>query len=387
MITDLNRIYIIRFFSNFCQSVFFPFFAVWLLKERIFSPTQAAFVVSVGIFSTRLSAVFLSKWISYYHKKYIIIISLFFISILYALFYFLAVKGVAYFLIWMTISILVGGALSVNSLAILSYIALHNEQNKYHHHFSIINIALNLSSGLGPFLGAMALAHNKNVFPLIPIIFSFLSIGSCLRLGKGNIKNTNIQVYSPFHLGGKRYIFFIILNMLTFIGYAQFYDVFPIYAVGIMSEKIISILFILSSIIIVFAQLPITHIMQQLSEETSILISNLMLAIGTLLFISVSVNGVVVCAVGVIFISLSEVIYAPLYQSLAIKLFEPHHLVLSLAIQSFCWGLAEAAATFLGIYVSQQGHGTISIVIGALSALVVSVICFIKQSKLIMNKI
>jgi predicted MFS family arabinose efflux permease len=387
MITNVQRIYFIRFCSNFCQAVFFPFFAVWLWKEKLFSSTEAAFIVSFGIFSTRLSAVLFSKLVNNYHKKYIIISSLLLISILYSFFYFFAVHDVSNFLAWVTLSILVGGSLSVNSLALLSYIAIHNDEKKHHAGFSVINIALNLSSGLGPFLGAITLSHHEKIFPLVPIAFSLLSVFTCFFLAKDSVTNKKIVSITKFHLGGNKFISFIILNILTFVGYAQFYDVFPIYAMRGMNEQTIGVLFIISSIIIVFVQMPMTKIIEKLSAETSIFISNLMLCVGTLLFIPAADNGFFICSLGVIVISLAEVMYAPLYQSIAIKLFEPNNPVLSLAIQSFSWGLAEAIATFVGIYTAGHGNGYISIMLGAMAALLVSGICFLNLKKAAMEQV
>lgn len=380
---QMQLVYFIRFCSNFCQAAFFPFFAVWLFKEKLFSAGEAAFIVSLGIFSTRLSAILFSSLVRKYHKKYIIISSLTCISILYGIFYLFATREISNLVAWITLSILLGGLLSLNSLALLSYIATHNDEKQHHAGFSYINIALNLSSGLGPFLGAIILSHHTRFFPLVPILFSFTSMLACFWLTKDNITSTRSLTDEKFSFGGNKYIFFILLNILTFIGYSQFYDVFPVYAMHQMSEKNIGLLFIISSVVIVLSQIPISNFITTLSARTSILLSNLILAIGTLMFIPATDNGFAICAMGVVFISLAEVAYAPLYQTLAIRLFESKNSILSLAIQSFSWGIAEAFATFIGIYTAGHGYGYVSIILGAIAALFVSGICFIKSPKLV----
>lgn len=382
MNANFKRIYFIRFASNFCQSCFFPFLAVWLFKEKLFLATQAAVIVSLGVLSARLCAPFLSSYVKKYDKKYIIFTALFLLSILYGIFYFLAIYKINSVILWVIISLLIGAALSLNSLSILSYLAIHQDEQTHHDGFSLINIALNLSSGLGPFFGAVVIAYDKTIFPLIPIFFSLLSmsvvifLNADIPLSKKQSKEAVI-----FSLGGSHYIFFIFLNMLTFIAYAQFYDVFPVYASQYFNEKTIGLLFVVSSVVIVIAQLPVNRLLKKYSNQSAIVFSNLILGVGTLLFIAASQKLFVLCVLGVILISLAEVIYAPLYQTMAVQLYQPSNPVRALAIQSFSWGLAEAGATFLGIVLVGHGCGDVSFILGVIFIFIIFIIFSYTQGK------
>jgi hypothetical protein len=381
MTKNYKSIYFVRFASNFCQSAFFPFFAVWLMKEKLFFSTHAALIVSLGILSTRLCAPFFSNTVKKYHKKNVILSSLSALLILFGVLYFLLLQKLHAMGLWVFMSIGIGCALSVNSLALLSYLAIHQDENNHQNGFSFINIALNVSSGLGPFFGAMTLAHYKNLFPLVPMFFSLLSMGALIFLEGDThpVENNTVKHKEHFSTGGTQFLLFIILNMLTFVGYAQFYDVFPVYASHYVSEKTIGLLFIISSIVIVCVQLPINSALQRFSNLSVISVSNFILALGTLLFIAVSRDLLMIAALGVVLISIAEVMYAPRYQAMAVRLFQPNNPVQALSLQSFSWGIAEAVATFFGIAEVGRGNGCGTFMVGAFCALCVGVIITIYQ--------
>ncbi|OGT43176.1 MAG: hypothetical protein A3F13_05750 [Gammaproteobacteria bacterium RIFCSPHIGHO2_12_FULL_40_19] len=382
MNADFKRIYFIRFASNFCQASFFPFFAVWLMKEKLFLATGSAVIVSIGIFSTRLCAPFLSSHVKKYDKKYSIFFALCLLLGLYSALFFLATYKIHDMALWVTVSFLIGGALSMNSLSLLSYLAIHQDEHNHHRGFSFINMALNLSSGLGPFLGAITLAFDKTIFPLIPILFAMLSMGVVFFLNHDRVFSRTVTKINEktFSAGGPQFLFFICINMMTFVAYAQFYDVFPLYAFHYLNEKTIGLLFIISSVVIVIVQFPMNRLLLNFSNQFSMLLSNAILAIGTLLFIAASEKWLMVCILGVVLISMAEVMYAPMYQTLAVQLYQPNNPVRALAIQSFSWGVAEAVATFLGIVVVGAGYGYVSFILGGIAAVMVGVFVFGKRA-------
>jgi predicted MFS family arabinose efflux permease len=312
--------------------------------------------------------------VSRHHKKWVIIISLLCICIAQTLFYIFAQYRFSNFFAWLLFAIVTGVMLSINSLALLSYVAIHDEEKKHHMNFAFINIALNLSAGVGPFMGAVMLTRYREQFALLPIVFAILSIFACAFLARDKAINKHPTQHTKFHLGGRKFILFLGLNILTYIGYPQFYEVFPVYAMEAMNEEIVGILFIISSVVIVMMQLPIIAWVEKTSASFALAIANLLLAMGTLLFIPAAQNYLSLCILGVVLISIAEVVYSPLYQSLAISLFQPENRVLSLAILSFALGISEASATFVGIYAVGHGYGYISMIIGAFAALIVAAI-------------
>jgi len=378
MFTNLHRVYLIRFFTNFCHAVFFPFFAVWLFEEKLFSVTESAFIVSSAVLAMRLGAVFFSKLVSRHHKKWVVIVALLCICLAQTLFYMFALYRFANFFAWLVFAVVTGVMLSINSLALLSYVAIHDEERKPHMSFAVLNIALNLSAGIGPFIGALVLTRYRQQFALLPIIFAILSICSCYWLEKDKAQSKQPLQKNNFHLGGRKFILFLGLNILTFIGYPQFYEVFPVYALNMISEEIVGILFLVSSVVIVILQMPISAWVERTSVPYAIFAANLLLALGTLLFIPNAQHYFSLCVLGVVLISIAEIVYAPLYQSLAITLYQPENRVRSLAILSFAWGISEASATFVGIYAVGYGYGYISMIIGAVAALIVCGITAIK---------
>lgn len=380
---NTHYLYSIRFFSNFAQAIFFPFMALWLLKEKLFSANEAAVIVSCGLFATRFLSVIFSTFIQKNEKRHVILLSLFSLMILHLLLYSLYSHGIANFFIYLFLFICIGGMLSVNTLGMLSFLADEKKENEQHHGFSMMNIMMNLSAGVGPFLGGLILVNATHYFLLVPIIFLFLGLLFALPLKGRTVTQSIIRpLTTVVNFGGKSYWLLMLCNALTFLGYAQFYDIFPLYASHWISIKHIGFLFVVSSVAIVFMQLPINQALKNKTPCYAIVLANVMLAFGTLLFLLHSSEYLCVCVIGVVLISFGELIYAPLYQSLAIQSFAPKSDVCALAFQSVTWGLAEALATGLGIHWVGVGEGDRSFVFGGIAAMLVCVILWSFYSRI-----
>lgn len=366
-----RNIYIIRFLSCFLQSIFFPFFAIWLLEEKVLTVMQAATVVSLTVLSSRLGSLPFAKLVDRHIKKHVIITGSVGIAIIYFLMWLFMKNAMTLFSVWCLMGILLGAFISLNSLAVLSAMALQLEEHEHTTGFSFINIATNLSAGVGPFLGALILAHGRSYLPIVPILFAIVAIIFATRLGGEKLgQPKRVETSSRFSFGGKNFLYFMVLNFLTFLAYTQFYDVFPIYAKHFLSEQAIGALFLISGFIIVLLQTSVTKLLKKISYDRALIIANLLLAAGTGLYIGAQYHLLILCVVAVVVTTTAELIYGPLYQSLAIKLFNPSNSVSALAILSFTWGTAEALATFIGVSLVGHAYGVTSYLIGIIAALV-----------------
>jgi len=381
MTNKLHHAYFIQCVSSFCHAVFFPLLGVWLFKERLFSCGEVAVIVSGSVLSYRLAGLLFANIVRRSHKKFIIIGSLSSISVLYTLFFFIAINRIAILPLWLAFAVLVGSMLSVTSLAVLSYAASHSPpsgDNQHQMPFAVLNIAVNLGAGVGPFIGAVALTYSQHLFLLLPILFAIIAILASSRLALDKQSEVHTSREARFHVLSRNFVLLVVINMLTCVAYPQFYEVLPAYAMETIDQQAIGVLFCISGVVIILLQIPIAKLTCRMPSTLSIAISNLILAVGTILFVPAREGYFATCVLGTILISVAEIIYTPLYQSLAIQLLDAENQVLGLAILSFAWGIVEAAASFAGIFAIGHGYGHLSLLIGAIAAFGVSLIGFLR---------
>lgn len=110
------------------------------------------------------------------------------------------------------------------------------------------------------------------------------------------------------------------------------YNVFPFYAKDVMSDKTVGLLFLLSGLVIVVFQMPVIRLFQNVKHTITISIGNLLAAIGTALYLSVSYHWIALSFLAVFIATIGEIVYAPVYQTLSVKLFSTKNQVNALTI-------------------------------------------------------
>lgn len=369
-------IYFVRFFSACSWGVLYPFFGIWILSLELLDSEMVAIVLGIAVIALRigsLSAVFLVNRI---HKRTAIIYSQFVVVASALSLHFLANTGSSSVIMWMVVACLFGLANSITTLALNTFIATQFSSEKRTVAFSFFNVAANTAGGVAPLLSSVLIVRASNWFALGPIVFAVASVILTLfveqdRSSEGK-KNRN-EDYCEFDvLDIRGILLFLSVVALTSFAYAQFYGVFPIYAISHLREETIGILFAFSSVLIITFQIYLTKILNKVSSISKIFWSNILLGIGTSLLMLVEQNIILIVG-GIILLVVAEMIYGPLYHSLAVSIFK-ERASLGMAITTSVFGSSEAVAVFVGISLVGRGLGEWSFGLGVLVSMLVVVI-------------
>lgn len=379
-------IYLIRFFSNFALAGFYPFMAVWLLDTTPMSSFHISLIISVGIFMSRLGSAVFSKFVNESSKKYCILSATIMLMVVIAAMYLSKSFGIGALSIWLLLAALWGVFISVITLAILALVADSTTGEEQKKEFSYVNISLNLSAGLGPIAGSTALAYNPELLPLVPIVALIFSIIFTFFIptkdpvsknkehqSEGDKKNRE-QTLLPF-------IVLCILNFLTFISYSHFVNIFPRYADDYIDQRMVGSIFFIASMVMVFMQIPMNKLTVSWKNYQTIMLANLFSAIGTVGLAVVKYDAVVGAMLAAILLALSMVLYVPLYQALAVKLFYGSA-TYALTILTVTWGLAEGLSVIMAFYLIEINLGDLSYAIGTFSTVLAILLVWIYRDKL-----
>lgn len=373
------NIYTVRFLSNFAQAAFFPFFAAWLMMVTSLSTEAIAIISGLGFFSARVASLIFSGLIKKATKKRTLMFSMGCVSVAYVLLFYLALFQVTSPFLWAIVALLLGSGLSVTSLAILSFITNVTAHNKRYGGFAYVNMALNLSSGIGPMLGSLLLEAWPVWLPLLSVFLALLSFLPLYYLPHDSAP-VEQEVKSDSGGSGSNNRLFILLmgaNFLTFLGYSQFFNIFPAYAKDFLDPKLIGALFLLSSIVIVGSQLVIKRLLEHFDETTSIVLGNILLVVGTLMLGVFIDQHLLLVILAVIIVSVAEVIYVPLYQAMTVKYVTADRSVLALAVLSVTWGASEFVAVAFGVYLIGYQLGIYSYIIAGIAGLLTIPLAFL----------
>ncbi|HEY5811539.1 MAG TPA: MFS transporter [Terrimicrobiaceae bacterium] len=370
---NLRYAYFTQFVSSFCQAAFFPILSIWLFKEHFFSSGEVALIISARVLSYRLAGLLFADVVRRCHKKTIILCCFSAVALLYAGLFLAALDRIAFLPLWLAFAVLIGGMLSVASLAVTAYTVRYpsNDSANLQMPFAVLNIALNLGMCVGPICGTLALTCSQHFFLLLPLVSAIIGALASSQLALDKPVQGSAPRGQGIDVLNLKFSLLVIIYILTGVAYAQFYEVLPAYAMGVMNQQTIGILFSVSGFVIILLQLPITRLSSKFSSSSLIVVSNLILAAGTILFVPARAGSIMSCVFGTILISVAEIIYTPLYQALAVQVLRAEAQVLGLAILTSTWGIVEAAASFVGIFATGHGYGHLSFILGATAAIAV----------------
>ena len=361
--------YITRLTASLAETAFLPFFAVWLIKTSSFDVYEIGFITSACIMMSRMGAVFISNFIHRHKKRSAVIVALLITMMLYIVLYFLQYYKINIFLLWLVLLTILGIAISIISVAIVSLVPLILHHKFHTFGFSYMNLSVNIAAGSGPVLGGYMVAFHTDFFIVTPIIATLLSLILALKLP---VEHDDKVVEHPFSFDPgqlKKVTLFAIANFCTFIAYAQFFYIFPIYAAPIIGPEIVGVFLGINSLFIILFQIPTTHLHMKGNMISMIIFANILAAIGSiaLSFISNDIIIVIMIVISVLALTIAEIIYGNLYETLGVRIL-PHNPFQSLAITNFAWGAGEGVANFIGIYLVHNGQGFYSFAFGAISA-------------------
>lgn len=374
-------IYVIRFFSYGVWGVVYPFLAVWLLGLDLFDESAVGVVIGAAVIANRIGALVFVRVVERHDKRAVIVASQLAAIAAAVGMHVLAAGATRSVLAWLAVGVAFGLANSVATLAQLTYIAQQFPPEEGTKAFAYENVALNIAGGVMPLLSAFTILRLTGQYALVPIVFAVVGIVLALRLPRDAVAAPSRAVAD---LAGRpewtNVTILLGFNFLTLLVYAQFYGVYPVYAVEYMGEGEIGLLFAASSVLIVLLQALVTRVAARSSDLRMIVAANVVMAAGSVLLV-LTTGSFALALVAVLCIVLGEMVYGPLYQVLAVRVFRSRA-TLAMGAVTFVWGVSESAAIFAGLALVGAGIGHVSFLIGAAAGLLVAVLAVALRNRM-----
>lgn len=368
-------IYVIRFFSAAAWSFFYPFMAVWLNSVVGLSSSTAGIVVGFAIVANRTGALAFHRLLDKTERKTEIALTLVGVAISASLMLVAAATGISDIVVWIVLATLFGLTNSVSVISQISYIVHVFHEREHERVLSYENVAANAGAGIAPFLASFMLSGTGHWFVAFPLLLGILAAVATCPLAFSPLTvasdTTSETGESSKNADNYRVIAFMVINFLTMIGYAQFYYVFPTYAVEQFSSALVGTLFLLSSMIIIIGQVYITSCSKKISRLWRVVIANLCIGSGCALLVFSSEQQAVLYFVVVLIVT-GEMICGPLYQAQAVKIWRGRRSVV-MAIQTCVWGAAEATATIAGLLLIAGKLSVFSFLLGVLTCFIAAI--------------
>ncbi|GHH24510.1 MFS transporter [Streptomyces rubradiris] len=367
-------IYAVRFLTYSTWGVLYPFFTVWLLDQKLFSAADCGLITGAAVLANRLGSLAFVRVLPPGGERRAIVGSQLAMAAAAAVMCAMALLTVRSLVGWTLVSAAFGLAGSLATLAQLTLIVRQFGPGEIRRAFSYENVALNAAGGLAPFVSSLAYAATGRLYVLAPIGFAVLAGLLAARLRPGRAPAAEAPATAPDTLPARRRGMFLLLgvNFLTHVTYAQFYGVFAVYAEPSLGARNIGLLFAFASVTIVVLQSLVTRWARGAGEPALIAAANLTLGAGTALLVAPE-GGMALMALAVVAISVGEMLYGPVYQTLAVNV-SGGRTSLAVGSLTFVWGVSESLAVAAGLWLIGAGHGALTFVAGTCAAVAVVLI-------------
>lgn len=347
-------LYVIRFFTWGAWSILFTFFAVWLASSARFEASDIALLAGTLALSNRAGSLVFTRWIARAPFRALMISMQVVLMGAIIWLQWLHWHQIYWLPAWLVGAAVFGIANSVSTLTQLTFIASGHAQDDTVAAFSKENVALNLSAGITPYASALVLAAFPDWYLSFTLLYCLPTIALCMRITPAQKTPPAAEAMPVQEADLPGRIRFLAINFLSFFAFAQFYNVFPFYAQDSLGATRTGLFFAASSLLIVLLQIPLTRLCKRGRRRDLVTIANLALALGVyaLFFATQQVSAAIAA---IVLLTLAEMIFGPLYQSMSIRLF-PGRPAFAMAVLTFTWAIAETAATTLGVFMVARGQ-------------------------------
>lgn len=369
---DLAALITVRTLGTTAFYGWVPFVAVWLNNARSsLSAIEIGTVVGILIVTTRGGALLLPGVVRKLGVRWTIAASY--------------IAGASTFLLFITIretsalwtSVLaacLGIAFAGGTLGIKVLAASHEDDAKRLRAFSLLNVATNLGAAIGPVIGSF-LATKQGAW-LPSSITVLLVVASISALAVQEPRHTYSSTRNAANtedralMADKGLLLFLILSSVTWLGYAQLFNVLPIAAMGTRMELLVPLIFTINAIIIISLQLFVSDLIgrpgRRYSDFQLLAFGNVLTAIGLAGF---ACDASVLWLAGILVFSFGEMVWSPLLDLMAVRQRGSFAMPMALAWSGVAWGIAESVGAFVGTTLALGGASTTPFVLGAAASL------------------
>ena len=306
-----------------------PFLSIYLSRTMDLSPIIIGLTVGMSPLMGTVGGFIGGHLSDRFGRKPVMLISLFAVAFVY--FGFTAATGQGWFILLNAINGLSNSFFEPTSQALMADLTDKERRMKV---YSLRYTAMNIGASVGPLIGAyLATASAKLSFAITGTTYLFYAIVLVYCLNKLVIQNQGQQVKKKVSFGDafriirmdKALRYLIIGITLINMGYAQIDSNLPQVLEGKLENGIFvfSSLLTINAIMVVFLQMPISHLAEKFRLMQVMFLGSFFMAAGLICFSFV--NGWVTAVLAMVLVTFGEILIFP-SNSLMIDQLAPEHL-------------------------------------------------------------
>lgn len=360
-----------RGLSSSAYYALLPFLSVWLIKARDVSGVDTASVLGAAILASRAGSALLPPLLRRFQTRGIVVTANTVAAGLMVLLWAYPGRSAD---VLAGLVILLGLAMSSATLALKALVAGAYSTTRRLHGYSVLNLAVNVGSGLGPVIGGAITASDLPILPLAVAALEALSVTTALGLPSTKISPTTARrLHRSLRPPRATFLAFVAATSLTWMAYAELFDVFPLYATRTHSPGLASALFVVNAGMIILLQMPVSRWAGRAGRPSGgglggvVGGANLILAVGVALLALASGRWWFLAVAGVVLFTLAELVWSPAYDTSVPDFAAPLEPMLGFGLAGLGWGLAESLAAAVGTAFVAQGAGSSAFVVGAVA--------------------
>lgn len=344
----INKIVTSRFLSGVSFYSFLPFYSIYLINYKDIGEHDVAIILFIFLFVSRACSLFTHYIIDLVGYKLTLILSYLMASVA-----ILSIYSINNFSFLLLISAIIGAGFSIANVCTSLFVAENNDHSERVKNFSLLNVAVNISSAIGGVIGEWFYHGFYSGIIILPAVVMLASSLYCctfkgIKHNKTNQKNRE-KVMSTF----LEWVVFVCYSSISFfmIGLILRNLAFHFEANNNDTLRYVSVsaLFALNASIIIFLQVKSTSLLSAQSTKKQIFIYKLNLVLVSILLLIFNFQSALSMYFLVVLFTLSELVWSPYNNSLSIEKCPFKNKKLSLSICIFFWGLAESLGAYMGI--------------------------------------
>ncbi|MEQ4620950.1 MFS transporter [Providencia vermicola] len=344
----INKIITSRFLSGLSFYSFLPFYSIYLINYKGISEENVAVILFIFLFISRACSLFTHYIIDAIGYKLTLIF-----SYLVAAISLLSIYAMTDVIAIMFISAIIGAGFSIANVCTSLFIAENNNHAERVKNFSILNVAVNISSAIGGVIGEWFYHGFYSGIIILPaVVMLSSSLYSCtlnnVKHSHSNQQN-NDKVVATF----SEWVLFVCYSSISFFMIGLILRNLAFHFEANHNETIryvsVSSLFALNAILIILLQVKSTSLLSKQSTKRQIITYKLSLVFVSILLLLFDFQSALSLYLLIILFTLSELIWSPYNNSLSIEKCPFKNKKLSLSLCIFFWGLAESGGAYMGI--------------------------------------
>ncbi|MGW1978080.1 MFS transporter [Streptomyces sp. NPDC001889] len=348
---------LVRGFSSAAYFTLVPFLGLWLIRTRDMDGVEGGTVVAACLLFGKAGGLLVSRLITALGLRRSVLVS--YVIATAALLLMVAYQGRA-LPVWVVLASLLGLSFSAATAALKALVAAAHSAEERLRGFSHLNLAVNAGAALGSAAGGVLLTHFPSTLPVLGVVLYLCATLAALRLPRPAAPGTE-DAGAVEGAGGagrtrRPFLVFLGVTMLTWVAYAQVFDVLPTYAADSPGPQQVSLLFVANALLIIVLQTPVTSFVQRLEARRPGAVelwvvpgAHLLMAVSVVVFALVVRSPVVVGYVAVLLFTLSELVWGPIYHTKVVEVKGRMTNVTAYSLAGLAWGVAESGGTWLGM--------------------------------------